>query len=243
MTDSKPKVELLVSEWCASCHQAEKVWSQVAEERDIDYAVVDMGQPEGRALVQKLRLKTVPAVVIDGELKGVGVQTPGQAREWVKHAPERKASGSRHIGLGLEPTSRFAILSSAVYLVIGGAALPFGGLLLEGALRGAVIHLFTVGFVLLMIYGLGEHMLPRFTGNAIRLGGWSWTQLALTHAGLLGLVAGGLLTVPALTIAGQFLVWTGLVIFTLRIWPLLWPGGVGELLRGAQAAEQASNDA
>ena len=28
------KVELLVSEWCASCHQAEKVWRQVSEERD-----------------------------------------------------------------------------------------------------------------------------------------------------------------------------------------------------------------
>lgn len=238
MTETKPKVELLVSEWCASCHQAEKVWSRIAEEREIDYAVVDMGQPEGRELVQRLRLKTVPAVVIDGELKGVGVQTPDQAREWVQAAPERKASGTRHIGLGLEATSRFAILSATVYLVIAGAALPFGGLLLDGTLRGAVIHLFGVGFVTFMIYGLGEHMLPRFTGNAIRLGAWSWAQLGLTHGGLLALVAGAPLAWSWLVGAGQLAIWVGLAVFTLRVWPLLWPGGLRELLSGPEETEE-----
>ena len=170
------KVELLVSDWCQSCHLAERVWREVAEERDIEFAVVDMGQLEGRALASRLHLKSVPSTVIDGELKAVGVQTKEQALALIAGAP-RKASSTHHVGLGMERTSRIAVLSSMLYLFAAGSSLVLrGGLFAAGTARVAPLHLYTLGFLVFMVYGMGEHMLPRFTGNPIRLGALAWTD-------------------------------------------------------------------
>ena len=220
------KVQLLVSEWCASCHQAEKVWRDVAEERAIEFAVVDMGQPEGRELVSRLRLKSVPSLLVDGELKAVGVQTREQALTLVATAPSKARSAQRHIGLGMETSSRVAVLSSVVYLFLAGASLPFnGGLFASGVARVAPLHVFTLGFLVFMVYGLGEHMLPRFTGNPVRLGIWAWAQLGLAHAGVLGMVTGFWRGWTALTLAGAACAWLALLLFTMRVWPVLWPSG------------------
>ncbi|MBS3800019.1 MAG: thioredoxin family protein, partial [Thioalkalivibrio sp.] len=83
------KVELLVSEWCASCHDAERIWRQVAEDKQIEFAVVDMGQPEGRELATRLRIRSIPAVVIEGELKHIGLLDRSAATELVAAAPDR----------------------------------------------------------------------------------------------------------------------------------------------------------
>ncbi|MDA8389313.1 MAG: thioredoxin family protein [Gammaproteobacteria bacterium] len=69
------EVRLLVSQWCPVCPQAEAVWAEVAKRHPIDYRVLDIAKPEGRTLVAGLRIRTVPAVVIDGGLKAVGVQS------------------------------------------------------------------------------------------------------------------------------------------------------------------------
>ena len=89
--EAKPtvKVQLLVSESCAPCDQAEKVWRQVAAERALDFSVVDLAGSEGRALVDRLRLKTIPALLIDGRLIAIGVQSAEEARSLVAHAPAR----------------------------------------------------------------------------------------------------------------------------------------------------------
>jgi glutaredoxin len=81
------KVELLVSHWCPTCPAAEAVWRQVAGERAIDFAVVDISKPEGREIVSKLNLRTVPATVIDGVLQSVGVPSLDAARGLVAAAP------------------------------------------------------------------------------------------------------------------------------------------------------------
>lgn len=73
------KVQLLVSKWCPTCPQAEHVWSEVAARRSIDYEVLDVGERAGREVVSNLRIKTVPAVVIDGRLQAVGAQPLGEA--------------------------------------------------------------------------------------------------------------------------------------------------------------------
>jgi glutaredoxin len=217
------KVQLLVSEWCASCHQAEKIWRQVSEERDFDFAVVDMGQPEGKALVSRLRLKTIPALVIDGQLVAIGVQPPEEARKLVAGAPAKRASATRHIGLAMSLTGRVAVHASMIYLMLAGTALFQGSLFLAGYARPAALHLFTLGFLVFLIYALGEHMLPRFTGNPIRMGAVAWGQQVLGHVGLIALATGFWLHLPMLAAAGGALAWTGLLVFTLRLWPVLWP--------------------
>lgn len=218
------KVELLVSEWCASCHQSEKIWREVAEEKDIEFSVLDMGQPEGRALVSRLRLKTIPAVVIDGELKGLGVQTFAEARDWVAAAPAKQKTNMQHAGLTLSPDNRLFIVGAMVYLMMGGLGLAINGTLLtDGPARPVALHLITVGFMLMLIYGLAAHMLPRFTGNPILMGVWPWLQMVLVNVGLLAYSVGFLLGMYAVIIAGGGLIWLSLLVFTVRIWPVLWP--------------------
>lgn len=218
------KVELLVSEWCASCHQAEKVWREVAAERDFEFSVLDMGQPEGKALVSRLRLKTIPALIIDGELKGIGVQSLAEARKFVELAPPKIHTSMQHAGLSLSVDNRWFILSALAYLAIGGAGLILNASLLsDGPARPLALHFLTLGFMVFLLYGLGAHMLPRFTGNPILQGIWPWLQMGLAHAGMLAYAAGFLFGVPTIALSGGVLAWVGLIIFTARLWPVLWP--------------------
>lgn len=74
------KIELLISQGCPFCHEAEKVWRTAAAERQTELHLLDVSHPDGQ-LTQSLTLNTVPAVLIDGTLKGVGVQTIEDARQ------------------------------------------------------------------------------------------------------------------------------------------------------------------
>ena len=74
------KVELLVSDACAPCVQAERVWREVARERALAFTVVNLDRTEGRALAERLQIRTIPALVVDGVLVAIGVQSPKEAR-------------------------------------------------------------------------------------------------------------------------------------------------------------------
>jgi thioredoxin-like negative regulator of GroEL len=74
------KLELLVADWSPSCRRAEAVWRQIAQERGIEVQIVDVDQPQGQALMQRLQLKTIPALLIDGQLVAIGVQSEESAR-------------------------------------------------------------------------------------------------------------------------------------------------------------------
>ena len=84
------KVQLLVSDACAPCDQAEKVWRGVAAERELDFSVVNLAEPEGRQLADRLQLKTIPALVVDGVLVAIGVQSAEEARALVSRAPQKR---------------------------------------------------------------------------------------------------------------------------------------------------------
>jgi hypothetical protein len=56
------------------------VWRQVADERALDFSVINLADPEGRRLADDLQLRTIPAVVIDGVLVAIGVQSLEEAR-------------------------------------------------------------------------------------------------------------------------------------------------------------------
>lgn len=223
------KVELLVSEWCPTCPAAEKVWRQVAAEKQLEFAVLDLAQPEGRELAQRLRIKTIPAIAIDGTLKAVGVQSLAEARQFVATAPPRARSSPLHAGLLLSRENRWFIGAGMAYLMLSGAwMLVEGALVSEGALRAVGVHLFLVGFVTSLIYGVGAHMLPRFTGNPIRVGWWSWLQFGLLHGGLLVFIAALHLPSRPLALAGGAAMWLSFVTYTLRLWPVLWRDRPGE---------------
>lgn len=74
------EIEILVSKDCRSCAKAVAQWKQLCEERDIPLRVCDAEGERGRALVVRFDLKVLPALLVDGELKAVGVQTREQAQ-------------------------------------------------------------------------------------------------------------------------------------------------------------------
>ena len=218
------KVQLLVSEWCVPCRSAEEVWRSVARKKAIAFEVLDVGQPEGRAVVARLGVRTVPATVIDGALRNVGVPSPSEATALVAAADDRRdeRDASHYVGLTLEATSRWSIVSAVLYGVAAGAALALGGGLTEDApWRGAALHAFGAGFVVFFTFGLGEHMLPRFTGAPIRGGRRAWSQFALAHAGTVLLMVGSVAGMRALTLGGGVLLWMALGVFALRLGPVL----------------------
>ena len=218
------KVQLLVSEWCVPCRSAEEIWRGVARRKAIAFEVLDVGQPEGRAIVARLGIKTVPSTVIDGALRHLGVPSAGEALALVAAAPEREAAAAEihHVGLTLEATSAWAIASAAAYLALGGAALVFGGGIDGDApWRPAALHAFGLGFAAFAIFGLGEHLLPRFTGAPIRGGRVAWIQLGLAHAGTLLLASGLYAERRILAVAGGLLAWAAFALFAARLAPVL----------------------
>ena len=216
------KVQLLVSEWCAPCRGAEEVWQQIAQKKAIAFEVLDVGQREGRAIVAHLGVKTVPATVIDGVLKHVGVPTSREAMEFVAAAPDKAVGMARYVGMTLAPTSSWAIAAAAVYLALAGSALVLGGGIAGDApWRAAALHAFGLGFLTFIVFGLGEHMLPRFTGAPIRGGRIAWLQLGLAHAGTVLLLLGLACDQRATAIIGGVLAWAALALFSARLAPVL----------------------
>lgn len=217
------KVELLVSEWCPTCPQAEQVWRTVAAQRDFEFAVVDLAQPEGRELAQRLRIRTIPALVIDDELKAIGVQSASDAHRMVAAAPLRGRASPLHAGMVFSTDNRWFVSTAMLYLIASGIWLGWhGALVVDGELRVAGTHLFGAGFVLSLIYGLGAHMLPRFTGNPIAMGALPWVQFASLNAGLLLFIAGTATGGTTIAIAGGTSMWLSFAIFAWRIMPALW---------------------
>ena len=153
------KVQLLVSEWCTPCRGAEEVWQGVARKKAIAFEVLDVGQPEGRAVVARLGVRSVPATVIDGTLRHVGVPSPAEALGFVGEAADRDAAAdaAHYVGLTLEATSAHALAAAALYLVFAGAGLVLGGGIVgDPPWRGAASHAFGLGFVTFFVFAVGE---------------------------------------------------------------------------------------
>ena len=218
------KIELLVSGVCPFCLEAEKVWRAAAADHGCEFAVVDISQPEGAALAQRLKLQTVPALLIDGTLRAVGVQSPAEALTLLQPVRQQAHDRMQQMGFAFSPDNRGFILAAQIYLMLAGLGLLMNGSLLsDDAARPAFLHLFTLGFMLFMIYGLAGHMLPRFTGNPIREDAWPWLQMGLAHGGAIGYAVGYLAGWHALIVVGAVLAWLSLAIFAFRVWPVLWP--------------------
>jgi hypothetical protein len=83
------KVELLVCVGSAPCERAERVWRTLAAEGGFELEVIDLRTPAGESIESRLQLTAIPAVVIDGHLAGVGVQSPEEARALVRGVAAR----------------------------------------------------------------------------------------------------------------------------------------------------------
>ena len=123
--------------------------------------------------------------------------------------------------------SSLAWLAGGVLLGVAMAAKP--ELIIY---RPAHMHMNLLGFVTMMIFGVGYHLLPRLGGSPLR---WKWMpvfHLWMANAGLALMVAGFFLR-PTYTVAGQVTLVvgaissaTGALSFVLNIWRTLDAGVV-----------------
>ncbi len=118
------------------------------------------------------------------------------------------------------PRNRWFIAIALAYALLGGllglAQLAFPAALPPYALR-AHAHLMLLGFVSMMIFGIGLHVLPRFTGNALFSERMADAQFVLVNVGLVAMTLGWLVGIPTASTLGGVLLWTGLLLFTVNV--------------------------
>ncbi len=118
------------------------------------------------------------------------------------------------------PRNRWFIAAALVYALLGGlvglAWLADPGLVPGLALR-AHAHLMLVGFVGMMIFGVGLHVLPRFTGHELFSERLADAQFWIANVGLVAMVSGWLAGARALATGGGALLWLGFALFALNV--------------------------
>ena len=111
--------------------------------------------------------------------------------------------------------------------------------------RVAHMHLVLLGFVTMMIYGIGYHVVPRFAGHALhsaRAAGWHWWS---STVGLAFMVVGFMLraVLPSsgtwILVAGGSLSAIGAYLFVYVIWRTV-NGSPAAQAAAARARESAS---
>ena len=118
------------------------------------------------------------------------------------------------------PRNRWFVAAALVYALLGGllglAWLASPGLVPGLALR-AHAHLMLVGFVGMMIFGIGLHVLPRFTGRSLYSERLADVHFALANFGLLAMVGGWLGSFAVVATAGGVLLWAGFAAFAANV--------------------------
>ena len=127
------------------------------------------------------------------------------------------------------------IRASFLYLLIGST---IGALLLfwpqaAGIYRSIHAHLNVFGWLSMMVFGVGYHILPRFSGRPLHSKRLAWVHLYLSNLGLVGLAlfwaiagyaGGGAMRLP-LAIFGAILA-ISIYIFVYNMWRTV--KGLGE---------------
>jgi nitric oxide reductase large subunit len=118
------------------------------------------------------------------------------------------------------PRNRLFIAMALAYALLGGllglAWLADPRILPPLALR-AHAHLMLVGFVGMMIFGVGLHVLPRFTGRDLFSERLADAQFWLANAGLLAMVLGWLFAIQSASSAGGAALWLAFALFALNV--------------------------
>lgn len=118
------------------------------------------------------------------------------------------------------PRNRWFIAASLAYALAGGllglAWLAHPGAFTPYALR-AHAHLMLVGFLGMMVFGVGLHVLPRFTGRTLFSERLADLQLVLANVGLVAMVWGWLSSRISLTQAGGGLLWAAFLLFAVNV--------------------------
>jgi cbb3-type cytochrome oxidase subunit 1 len=118
------------------------------------------------------------------------------------------------------PRNRWFIVAALAYALLGGL-LGLAWLAFPAALPGYTLrahaHLMLLGFVGMMIFGIGLHVLPRFTGRPLFSERLADLQFALVNIGLVAMVLSWLVNARLAATVGGALLWAGLVLFAVNV--------------------------
>jgi hypothetical protein len=78
-------------------------------------------------------------------------------------------------------------------------------------------HLMLLGFIAMMIYGIGLHVLPRFAGRPLFSERLADGQFVFANLGLWGMLYGWLAGTPVALTVGAGLSWLAMALFTVNI--------------------------
>lgn len=126
----------------------------------------------------------------------------------------------------MEPTVVWYLRMSVIYFM-SGALIGFGMLLWpgeSGLYTPVHVHLNLLGFMSMMIYGVGYHILPKFSGQLIYSPAIMKVQFWISNAGLIGMVLSWPFTYDAgssfpgnVLIVSAFLSLVAVVLFAINI--------------------------
>jgi len=85
--------------------------------------------------------------------------------------------------------------------------------------RLAHTHLNLVGFVLMAIFGIAYHILPRFAGKPLRSESWAAAHFWIAALGTAGMVVGFIVPAAVLLLwAGSVAQFSGIVLGVVNLW-------------------------
>lgn len=116
--------------------------------------------------------------------------------------------------------NRAFVTLSLIYALLGGL-IGLTWLLAPGILPGDVArvhgHVMLLGFIAMMIYGVGLHVLPRFSGFPLfseRVATW---QFYIANVGLWLMIIGWFASVNSVVLIGGSASWVGMALFAFNI--------------------------
>ena len=76
------EIKLILSDVCPHCEEAEKIWRNLCENHAIEIHVIAQGQAEANQIISDKKIKSFPALIIDGEIRAVGHPTVETANQF-----------------------------------------------------------------------------------------------------------------------------------------------------------------
>lgn len=116
--------------------------------------------------------------------------------------------------------NRLYVTIGLVYGLLGGLLMIvrlIDPALIPGNVARAHGHMMLLGFVLMTIYGVGLHVLPRFGGYPLRSERIAAIQFSLANAGLPLMIAGWLVYVNWLVVLGGALTVAAMALFGVNM--------------------------
>lgn len=78
------KLQLLIAGQLPSCLETRDVWQSVCEQKGLELELIEVEDEQGQELIDRLGIKSFPALLADGKIRAVGRPDPQRAASIIK---------------------------------------------------------------------------------------------------------------------------------------------------------------